>query len=247
MPQSTFYKLGRLTGGKVRKAKWMWHSLAGDEPEAIEAEYGVGRDMAAVVRERSGVDDPALATLLDDTLGHLTPVVRNKLHRFHVGLVDEPEPTAYALPGGFIFVTSSLTNLCERNHDELAFVVAHEMSHVIRRHAINRVLRQTAYAAASVLTPGRGAIGPWLRKAGLEWLERAYSQDQEFEADALGGLMMRAAGYDPEGAIRLFERFRALGPLGGDEDTLGTYLSPHPPVNERIARLRKRLSKKTTS
>ena len=75
MPQSTFYKLGRLTGGKVRKAKWMWHSLAGDEPEAIEAEYGVGRDMAAVVRERSGVDDPALATLLDDTLGHLTPVV----------------------------------------------------------------------------------------------------------------------------------------------------------------------------
>ena len=210
MPQSTFYKLGRLTGGKVRKAKWMWHSLAGDEPEAIEAEYGVGRDMAAVVRERSGVDDPALATLLDDTLGHLTPVVRNKLPRFHVGLVDEPEPTAYALPGGFIFVTSSLTNLCERNHDELAFVVAHEMSHVIRRHAINRVLRQTA------------------------------------EADALGGLMMRAAGYDPEGAIRLFERFRALGPLGGDEDTLGTYLSTHPPVNERIARLRKRLSKKTT-
>ena len=55
--------------------------------------------------------------------------------------------------------------------------------------------------------------------------------------------MVRAAGYEPEGAIRLFERFRALDPSGGEDDTLGTYLSTHPPVDERISRLRKRLAK----
>ena len=103
MTDSAFYRLGRLAGGKARKVKWMWSSLTGDETEAIQAEYGVGRDMAAVVRERSGCDaDPALRTLLDETRDRLAGVVRNKLHRFEVGVVRDDQPTAYALPGGFV-------------------------------------------------------------------------------------------------------------------------------------------------
>jgi predicted Zn-dependent protease len=243
MTDSALYKLGRLAGGKVRKAKWMWSSLSGDETEAIRAEYGVGRDMAAVVREQSRYDaDPALQTMLDDTCDRLARVVRNKLHRFEVGMVTDDQPTAYALPGGFIFVTRSLTELCERDRDELAFVIAHEMAHVIRRHAINRVLRQTAYSAASMLAPGRGAIAPWLRRAGLEWLERAYSRDQEFEADALGGLLTRAAGFDTDGALRLFARFQRLD-KAPDAPGLGAYLSTHPPVGDRISELRARFAK----
>ena len=242
MTDSGFYKLGRLAGGKVRKVKWMWSSLTGDETEAIQAEYGVGRDMAAVVRERSGCDvDPPLNTLLDDTGDRLAGVVRNKLHRFEVGVVTDDSPTAYALPGGFIFLTRTLIDLCERDRDELAFVVAHEMAHVIRRHAINRVLRQTAYAAASMVAPGRGAIAPWLRRVGLEWLERGYSRDQEFEADALGALLTRAAAFDPRGALRLFERFQQFDRSTGAPG-LGAYLSTHPPVADRITRLRNRLA-----
>ncbi|MEE2636890.1 MAG: M48 family metallopeptidase [Acidobacteriota bacterium] len=239
MPNTVFYRLGRLAGGKARKAKWMWNSLTGDEPQAIEAEYGVGFDMAAVVRERSGVDPaPALRTLLSDTQQRLASVVRNKRHRFEVGVVNDEQPTAYALPGGFIFVATTLTELCENDPDELSFVVAHEMAHVIRRHAINRVLRQTAYSAASLLTPGRGVIAPWLRRVGLEWLERAYSREQEFEADELGGLLTKAAGFDPAGAVRLFRRFQTLSTE--ESPSLGAYLSTHPPVAERAARLRER-------
>ncbi len=242
MTESGFYKLGRLAGGKVRKVKWMWNSLTGDETEAIQAEYGVGWDMAAVVRERSGCNvDPALQTLLDDTRDRLAGVVRNKLHRFEVGVVTDDPPTAYALPGGFIFLTRTLIDLCEHDPDELAFVVAHEMSHVIRRHAINRVLRQTAYAAASMLAPGRGAIAPWLRRVGLEWLERGYSRNQEFEADALGALLTRAAAFDPRGALRLFARFQRIDRAPG-APSLGAYLSTHPPVADRITRLQHRLA-----
>jgi len=242
MTESGFYKLGRLAGGKVRKVKWMWSSLTGDETEAIQAEYGVGWDMAAVVRERSGCNvDPALQTLLDDTRDRLAGVVRNKLHRFEVGVVTDDPPTAYALPGGFIFLTRTLIDLCEHDPDELAFVVAHEMSHVIRRHAINRVLRQTAYAAASMLAPGRGAIAPWLRRVGLEWLERGYSRNQEFEADALGALLTRAAAFDPRGALRLFARFQRIDRAPG-APSLGAYLSTHPPVADRITRLQHRLA-----
>ncbi len=237
---SVFYKLGRLAGGKARKAKWVWHSLTGDERQAIEAEYGVGADMAAVVRARNGVEaDPALQALLDQIVQALAGVVRNRVYRFDVGVVGDEQPTAYALPGGFIFVTASLAELCGRDRDELGFVVAHEMAHVIRRHAINRVLRQTAYSAASIMTPGRGVIAPWLQRIGIAWLERAYSREHEFEADALAVLMTRAGGFDPHGALRLFERFRALGP--GDATGLGAYLSTHPPVDDRMAELRPRL------
>ena len=112
------------------------------------------------------------------------------------------------------------------------------MAHVIRRHAINRVLRQAAFAAASMAAPGRGTIGPWLRKVGLDWLEHAYSQDQEFEADELGVLLTQAAGFDTAGAVRLFGRLQALD-VQPDASGLGPYLSTHPPVAERIDRLRR--------
>ena len=242
---SALYRLGRLAGRKVRKAKWVWHSLTGDDRQAIEAEYGVGADMAAVVREKSGVEaDPALRALLDQIAPALAGVVRNKLHRFEVGVVGDEQPTAYALPGGFIFVTASLADLCGRDRDELGFVVAHEMAHVIRRHAVSRVLRQTAYSAASVLTPGRGVIAPWLQRIGIEWLERAHSREQELEADALAVLLTRAGGFDPYGALRLFERLRALEPDGAAG--LGAYLSTHPPVDDRMAELRPRLASDRT-
>ena len=242
MTNSSFYKLGRLAGAKARKVQWMWSSLTGNDEAAIQAEYGVGREMAAVVQSRSGIEaDPALQRLLDHTRERLAAVVRNKQHRFAVGVLGDDQPTAYALPGGFIFVTKALTDLCERDSDELAFVIAHEMAHVIRRHAINRVLRQAALAAASMAAPGRGTIGPWLRKVGVEWLERAYSHEQEFEADDLGVLLTRAAGFDTAGAVRLFERLRSLG-TQSETSGLGTYLSTHPPVTERIERLQRSTS-----
>jgi predicted Zn-dependent protease len=238
MTDSGFYKFGRLAGAKARKVQWMWSSLTGNDEVAIQAEYGVGREMAEVVRARSGVEpDAALQIRLDTIRERLAAVVRNKQHRFAVGMLGDDQPTAYALPGGFIFVTQSLTDLCERDEDELAFVIAHEMAHVIRRHAINRVLRQAALAAASMAAPGRGTIGPWLRKVGVDWLERAYSQDQEFEADELGAMLTRAAGFNTAGAVRLFERLRSLDPDPAASG-LGTYLSTHPPVTERIERLR---------
>ena len=234
------YRLGRLAARKARKAAWVWHSLTGDDRQAIEAEYEVGADMAAVVREKSGVEaDPALRALLDQTSQALARIVRNRLHRFEVGVVGDEQPTAYALPGGFIFVTASLAELCGRDRDELGFVVAHEMAHVVRRHAINRVLRQTAYSAASLLTPGRGVVAPWLQSVGIAWLERAYSREQEFEADALAVLMTRAGGFDPHGALRLLERFRRLEPDSAAR--LGAYLSTHPPVADRLAELRPRI------
>jgi beta-barrel assembly-enhancing protease len=239
MAGSTFYTLGRMAGRQIRKARWMWESVAGSEAAAIQAEHAVGRDMAAVVLEETPRDpDRTTQELLDEIAGKLTAVVRNRLHRFHMTLIQADRPTAFALPGGFIFVGRALVQLCDRNKDAIAFVLAHEMAHVIRRHAIERLFQQKVVSAVALVSPGRGALASWIRKVGFQGLERAYARDEEFEADELGFLLMRAAGFDPAGAIRTLQ---CLGELDRTPDPLGLnqYLSTHPPIEERVRRLRR--------
>jgi predicted Zn-dependent protease len=241
-----FSRLGRIAGVQVRKARWIWQSVAGSETDAIQAERSVGRDMAAALLEETPCDsDRTIQALVDEVGGRLTAVVRNRLHRFQMTSVKADQPTAFALPGGFIFVAGSLVHLCHRDRDEVAFVLAHEMAHVIRRHAIDRLLKQQFMSAAALVSPGKGALALWLRQVGFQWLERAYSRDEELEADELGLLLMRAAGFDPAGAIRALQR---LGGLDRSPDLLGLgpYLSTHPPVEDRVARLRRISVTKTT-
>ena len=241
MAKSRFYEFGRLAGVKYRKAKWIWESVAGDEDQAIRTEHGVGKNMAAAVLDQtSRDDDPQIRSLLDDVRVRLADRVGNRVHRFDVTATLEDQPTAFALPGGFIFVTRSLVELCDHDQDEVAFVIAHEMAHVIRRHAISRLLGQTAMSAAALASPGRGALAPWIRKVGVRSLERAYSREQEFEADELGGLLMRAADFDPAGSVRALRRFEGLE-KASDASGLGAYLSTHPQVTDRVTRLTERL------
>lgn len=244
MARSTAYLLGRLAGRQFRKAKWYWDSVAGSEDEAIRAQQGIGREMAAAVREQApGPGDADAQTLLDDVAAALAERVRNPAHRFEVAALAGEQPTAFALPGGYIFVAPALVELTGHDRDELAFVVGHEMAHVIRGHAIDRIrmqLGQKALSAVSMASPAGRTVAPWVRRVGIQWLEKAYSREQEFEADELGGRLMRAAGFDPGGCVRMLERFRRMergkGPRG-----LAAYLSTHPPVDDRILRLRERL------
>ena len=241
MARSGAYALGRLAGKQFRKAQWMWASATGSEDEAIRAEQAVGRDMAAAVREDArGAVDPAVQAALDDVAAPLAAHVRNRTHRFEVTPLPGAEPNAFALPGGYIFVAPALVELAGGNRNELAFIVAHEMAHVIRRHAIDRILSQRALKAITLASPAARSIAPWVRTVGVQWLERAYSQDQEYEADELGGRLMRAAGFDPAGAVRMLERLGALEP-GGGASGLGNWLSTHPPTADRIQRLREHL------
>jgi Zn-dependent protease with chaperone function len=238
MSRSGFYRLGQMFGVQMRKARWIWQSAAGSEADAIRAERSVGRDMASVVLDETPRDsDQATQVLLDEVGTQLGIAVRNRLHRFQMTCIKADRPAAFALPGGFIFVARPLVDLCDRNRDELAFILGHEMAHVIRRHAIDRLLTQQVMSAVTLASPGRGALASWIRRVGFQSLERAYSQDEEFEADQLGFLLMRAAHFDPAKAIRVLQR---LGELDRSPDPLGlsAYLSTHPPIGDRVLRLR---------
>ena len=241
MAKAAPYLVGRLAGKQFLKAKWMWQSVTGNENEAIQAEQAVGRDMAKVVEEQSqGSGSPEFQILLDNIAKPLAERVKNRNHRFEIKVLLSDNPTAFALPGGFIFIAPSLVELAEKNSDELAFVIGHEMAHVIRRHAIDRILSQKALSMASLATPAGRAVAPWLRSVGMQWLEKAYSREQEFEADVLGSRLAQVAGFDPRGALRMLERFRSLD---GSSDPLGlsAYLSTHPPIDDRQQHIREQL------
>lgn len=226
------YLVGRLAGKKFKKAKWIWESAAGSEDDAIVAERQMGLDLAAKVRQESRRPaDPAVQALLNDILGVLAERVANRTHRFEITALADTQRAAFALPGGYVFMSTALVELAGRDRDELAFVIAHEMAHVIRRHAIDRWLTDKALAAVSMATPATRRLSPLIRRLGMDGLSKAYSRQQEDEADELGVKLAVASGFDPAGAVRILQRLAA-------SDEGFTFLSTHPPTAQRVRRLR---------
>lgn len=236
------YNLGKMAGPHIRKAKWMWQSATGTEAEAIAIENEVGQDLAAEIRRQLQPDhEPAATQLLSRISSKLTPCIANKLHRFSFETVIKGEPNAFALPGGYIFVTRAMFELCQWNEDETAFIIGHEMAHVIRGHAMNRIISSSAISIASKTVPVAGLLAQWLRKVGIKFLENAYSQDMEAEADMLGVHLVAAGGYDPQAGVRLLSRLGELNQASG-QSNLSVYFSSHPSLELRIKNIKRKIN-----
>jgi len=241
-----FYNLGRKAGPKIRKGQWIWHSLTGSAEDAIAAEYHVGCDIAAALRIEVPCDQTSDDAVLIQKIGsRLSARVANKLRRFNFEIITEGPPNAFALAGGFVFVTRSMLDLCSRNEDELAFIIAHEMAHIIRGHSMDRLVRNAAFSVLSKRLGGVGAIGTWLRGTGLKLLESAYSQQNEFTADELGAKLALAGGFDKDAGEKLLLRL-AQASKGPETESLAKYFASHPPFNERIANVRNTVKKPST-
>ena len=221
----------------------MWQTFTGTEADAIKVEYEVGLDLAREIRQQL---EPSTESQTDQVLNEigsrLAGCVANKSRRFSFETVNGPEPNAFALPGGFIFVTQSLVELCRYDKNEIACILGHEMAHIIRGHAMNRIVSNSAIAAASRAAPIRGVLSGWLRKVGVQFLESAYSKDLESEADRLGIRLVAAAGYEPDACVQLFTRLAKLKSAQNEFD-LGSYFSSHPPFKVRIENIKRQLRK----
>jgi predicted Zn-dependent protease len=240
---SLFYNLGRKAGPTFRRAMWIWQSVTGNEADAIKVENQVGCDLEREIRKQLELDnEPKAAQILDEISPNLVECVAKKLRTYNFEVVKSDKPNAFALPGGFIFVTRSLVELCDRDRDELAFILAHEMAHVIRGHAIKRIVSNSAINVASRAVPIRGQLSAWLRKVGIQFLESAYSQELEFQADKLGVRLADAAGYNPNASIKLLGRLNELS-LSESKFIACNYFSSHPAFEMRISNINRYLQK----
>lgn len=232
-----FYNLGKMVGPKTRKAKWVWSSLTAGEEEILQAEYETGRDMAqAMSREMPADRDAAAVQLVNEIGSRLIGRLTNRKRRWSFQLGGSDAPNAFALPGGFVFITRSLVELCERNPDEIAFILGHEIGHVVRGHALDRLVSSTVFSAASRATPVGRLLNPRMIATGIQLMQAAYTQDQELEVDAFGMHLAHSASFDPRASIRMMQRLQAMH---GNESLpeVFAYFSTHPPFASRISAL----------
>jgi metalloendopeptidase OMA1, mitochondrial len=149
-------------------------------------------------------------------------------------VLEDPEPNAFALPGGKVAVNTGLFKVA-RNDDQLAAVIGHEIAHVTARHASERVsqqmLQQGGLQVLGIATQSAAAVQLAAAAATLA-LTLPYSRTQESEADEIGLMYMARAGYDPRQAIDLWQNMEQAGAGGTSE-----FLSTHPSPDSRIIRL----------
>lgn len=158
-------------------------------------------------------------------------------------VVDDPTPNAFALPGGFIFVTRGLMDLME-NESQLATVLGHEIGHVTARHQVTQISRsqlaQLGLGLGSVFVPAVGQLGGVL-SSGLNLLFLHYTRDAERQADELGFRYALSTGYDVR---QMAEVFRVLERIGEGENRspLPSWLQTHPGEPERIQSAEQRVA-----
>lgn len=230
-----FINWGRKLGTAVNKGTWYYKSLFGSEAEAIEAEFVLGKSLAAnITRELKIADNSALQNLVDEIGGKLAAKVVNKKRRFKFQVVETNDINAFALPGGFIFVTHALLDKIELNKDELAYILAHEIMHVVLKHPIDRILSDySAQVISNILIKG-GALGVLAKQLIGNLLRSSYSQDNEFEADNYAVRLMNSAGFDPRAAKSVLKKLATIAP----ENVPGyNYFSSHPVIDERIEKI----------
>jgi len=234
---SLFEHLGRNVGKAVRKGRWVLQALGGSNEDAIEAEGLVGHDLAAELAAQYELErNPETRAWLITIGNQLLERLKNRKRRFSFHILIAPETNAFALPGGYIFVTTGLLELCSQNQDEVAFVLAHEIAHVSRRHTVERLLTNSVLHAACGTLSIRNALGSWIRQVGTKFLTSAYSRENESEADEFAVRLTTAAGFPPGAAERLLQRLWQQQKQA-EPNALGEYFGSHPPLPERIRHL----------
>jgi predicted Zn-dependent protease len=202
----------------------------------------------AVLREHQRIlgayggvyNDPRLQAMIEQMVERLVAASERPDLHYKVTMLNSKSVNAFALPTGQLYVTRGLIALAN-DDSELASVLAHEMGHVIARHAeIREEQARQADLVSRVVTdvvtdPAAGALALAKSKLALA----SFSRAQEFEADGIGVGIAARAGYDPYGAVRFLtsmehnsemkpEQSGAINPSAPD------FLSSHPATPERI-------------
>jgi predicted Zn-dependent protease len=209
-------------------------------------EYYVGRAVAARILSTYPLYRNAAVTEYVNEVGQT--VARksprpNTYKGYHFAVLDSEEINAFACPGGTIFITRGLLATCA-SEDELAAVLAHEVTHVVDKDGINSIskarwtevwtsmgaeaVRQYGGVAGNLVNLFEGSVDDIVKSM----VVNGYSRDAEYAADAGSVRISTAAGYDPDALARVLAKIQARAKPGA-----GGFYKTHPPASERLARV----------
>jgi len=212
----------------------MWSSLAGTEDESLKAEREYGRECAREFAQQfSGMGSQKSQELVAKVGSKLGNAVGDPRIEFHFTVVSSDISNAFALPGGFVFITEPLIDLCERDENEIAFFLAHEIGHIRRSHAKDKLTTDMILNAVMSRLSGAGQM---LRQV----VSKGYSRDLELEADLEAVQLAAVAGFDPRSSLCALQRLARISP---DNTGLAEYFSSHPAFSERVQELEQHIKK----
>jgi predicted Zn-dependent protease len=206
-------------------------------------EIQMGRDADPEVTASIGVvDDPQLQAYVAGIGLRLAAASERPQLPWSFKVVDDPVVNAFAIPGGFIYVTRGILAYFD-NEAELAAVLGHEIGHVTARHSVSQMSRQQL----QTLGLGVGMIFSetvreygGLAQAGLQVLNLSYSRGDESQSDELGLRYMTRLGYDANAMIGVFQMLAQVS--GGGEGRVPEWQLTHPYPENREANTRARIA-----
>jgi len=205
-----------------------------------QQELQIGRQNYVPMQQSQGGaydTDPALTAYVR-TVGQRVAAQSGVDLPYEFVVLNNSVPNAWALPGGKIAVNRGLLTELE-SEAELAAVLGHEVVHAAARHSAQQMSRSMLLQGLVVATAvasndsdyGNMAVGGAAVAAQL--ITMRYGRSAELESDRYGMQYMSAAGYDPQGAVRLQETFVRLSE-GRRSDWLSGLFASHPPSQERV-------------
>lgn len=180
-------------------------------------------------------EEPSRKHEIDRITQRLSQALTQHRYTFRVIVVNDPMVNALAAPGGYILIFRGLLEQ-SKTPEEFAGVLAHEMHHVVGGHVTRQVLQQASMRVliAAMTGDASDAVSYGLGAASTLGMLR-YSRQYEEEADREAIRLLAAAKIDPMGLARFFETMKNEEKAGID---LPAYLSTHPGLDERIARVK---------
>jgi predicted Zn-dependent protease len=214
---------------------------------SVEQEVQIGKQAQAQMRkDLPELRDPVVSAYINDIARRLTRVASGPKYPYSFTVANTREINAFALPGGPIWIHRGVLQVAT-NESQVAGVLAHEISHLARRHAAEQLTK------VAIANWGLGLLGAMLGNAGGAGAAQVaggflassafqrFSRDDERDADKVGLVLLTRAGWDARGMIELFDILRREE--GRDPTSVEAFFSSHPSPTERIAELKAAVGK----
>jgi len=202
-------------------------------------EIAMGQEADPEIAAQFGlVDDPELTAYVSGIGTRLAALSERPNLPWSFKIVDDPIVNAFALPGGYIYVSRGILASFD-SEAELAGVLGHEIGHVTARHSASQMsrqqLQQIGLGVGMVFSETVREYGQ-LAMVGLQLMNLRYSRGDESQSDALGLRYIGRAQYDPEAMIGVFEMLASVS--GGGDGRVPEWQLTHPYPENREAAMR---------